>query len=70
MGCVTGAVVRDGPRAPDEGGSPWIAVETPHFALATDMEKAHTWLQRLVGGSQQSGSADIEPAEPRILPLS
>jgi len=34
------------------------------------MEKAHTWLQRLVGGSQQSGSADIEPAEPRILPLS
>ena len=28
------------PRAPDEGGSPWISVETPHFALATDMEKA------------------------------
>ena len=28
------------PRAPDEGGSPWLAVETPHFALATDMDKA------------------------------
>jgi hypothetical protein len=28
------------PRAPDEGGSPWIAVETPHFELVTDMEKA------------------------------
>jgi hypothetical protein len=27
------------PRAPDEGGSPWTSVETPHFALATDMEK-------------------------------
>jgi hypothetical protein len=27
------------PRAPDEGGSRWISVETPHFALATDMEK-------------------------------
>ncbi len=27
------------PRAWEEGGSPWITVETPHFALATDMER-------------------------------
>ncbi|HMF41009.1 MAG TPA: hypothetical protein VKQ32_09945 [Polyangia bacterium] len=32
-GCVTF------PRAPDEGGPPWIEVNTPHFALATDMDR-------------------------------
>jgi hypothetical protein len=28
------------PRAPDEGGSPWLSIETAHFVLATDMERA------------------------------
>jgi hypothetical protein len=59
------------PRAPDEGGSPWISVETPHFELATDMEKApaedlarmleDAWtamdyaLQSLPGGALENG---------------
>ena len=28
------------PRAADEGGRPWIQVDTPHFSLATDMDAA------------------------------
>ena len=63
-------------RTPDEGGSPWISVETPHFALATDMERApaedlarmleDTWtameyaLQSLPGGALENG-AGAEP---------
>src|SRR5688572_10742166 len=65
------------PRAPEEGGAPWIAVETPHFALATDMEKApaedlarmleDTWtameyaLQSLPGGALEEDVAGSEP---------
>jgi hypothetical protein len=26
------------PRAADEGGHPWVQVDTPHFSLATDMD--------------------------------
>jgi hypothetical protein len=43
LGALAGSLVAacvTFPRAPDEGGSPWISVETPHFELATDMEKA------------------------------
>ena len=72
-GCVTF------PRAPDEGGSPWISVETPHFALATDMEKApaedlarmleDTWtameyaLESLPGGALE----DVAGSEPVLV---
>jgi tetratricopeptide (TPR) repeat protein len=65
------------PRAPDEGGAPWISVETPHFTLATDMEKApaedlarmleDTWtameyaLESLPGGALED-AAGSEPA--------
>ena len=65
------------PRAPDEGGSPWISVETPHFALATNMEKApaedlarmleHTWtameyaLESFPGGALEDVAAGSEP---------
>jgi len=39
------------PGAPDEGGSPWRSVQTPHFALATDMDKtpAEDLARRLEG---------------------
>ena len=67
------------PRAPDEGGSPWISVETSHFALATDMEKApaedlarmleDTWtameyaLESFPGGALE----DVAGAEPVLV---
>ena len=40
LASVLAAACATFPRAQDEGGSPWIAVATPHFTLATDMEKA------------------------------
>jgi hypothetical protein len=68
------------PRAPDEGGSPWIAVDTPHFALATDLDKApaedlarmleDTWtameyaLQSLPGGALEE---DVPGSEPVLV---
>ena len=67
------------PRAPDEGGSPWISVQTPHFTLATDMEKApaenlarmleDTWtameyaLESLPGGALD----DVAGSEPVLV---
>lgn len=72
-GCVTF------PRAPDEGGSPWISVETPHFALATNMEKApaadlarmleHSWTAMEYALEALPGFAleDIARSEPVLV---
>ncbi len=67
------------PVAPDEGGAPWIQVNTPHFALATDMkqgpaeELAHMledwWAAMSVAfsGGKAQGVAAAAAADPEPL---
>jgi len=69
------------PVAPDEGGAPWIQVNTPHFALATDMkqgpaeELAHMledwWAAMSVaftsGKAQGGADGDGDASEPLLV---
>ena len=79
LACALATACVTFPRAPDEGGSPWISVQTPHFVLATDMDKApaenlarmleDTWtameyaLESLAGGALE----DVAGAEPVLV---